>query len=105
MDACYNQFEIRLDKEIQKKRKKETTYLAVNAVMRRRPADYGVVAKQIASIVLDTYPKVFEKDSLVINVVYGYDIGLATAWRNRKTQHTPQDWKELLSRPHAKQKI
>ena len=43
-----------------------------------------------------------EKDSVVINASYGYDIGLANAWRSQRVQHTPQEWKELLLQPDSK---
>jgi len=80
----------------------ESTYFATNAVLKHRPSDYDAVATQIASIIFETYPKVMEKDSLIINVSYGYDIGIASAWRSQRIQHTPKEWKELLSQPDSK---
>jgi len=33
-----------------------------------------------------------------------YDIGIASAWKSQRSQHTPQEWKELLSQSDSKQK-
>lgn len=74
----------------------ESTFFATNAVLIHRPSDYNAVATQIASIIFKIYPKVMEKDSLVINASYGYDIGIASAWKSQRVQHSPQEWKDLL---------
>ena len=75
----------------------ESTYFATNAVLRHRPTDYDTVTTKIASIIFDTYPQIMEKNSVVINATYGYDIGIASAWNSQRVQHTPQEWKELLT--------
>ena len=83
----------------------ESTYFATNAVLRHCPTDYDAVATQLASIVFETYPEVIEKNSVIINATYGYDIGIASAWKSQRVQHTPQEWKVLLTQPDVKQKL
>ncbi len=84
------------------KEKWESTYLSTNAVLKHRPTDYDMVINQIASIILETYPQVFEKNILVINATYGYDIGISRAWKSQRRQNTPQKWKEQLSEAFKK---
>ena len=83
----------------------ESAYFATNAVLRHRPSDYDAVARQIASIIFETYPKIMEKDSVVINATYGYDIGIASSWKSQRVQHTPKEWKVILMQSHSEEKI
>lgn len=80
----------------------ESTFLAINAVLSHRPSDYDAVTTQIASIIFETYPKVMEKNSLVINASYGYDLGIASAWKSHRVQHSPQEWKDLVLKSDSK---
>ena len=86
------------------KEKWETTFLSTNAVLKHRPSDDDVVVSKIASIILETYPEVIEKNSLVINTSYGYDIGIASAWKIHRVQHAPQEWKKLLMQSNLNKK-
>jgi len=79
-------------------KKWETTYFSINAVLKKKPSDYTIPINNIAKIVLDEYPPIMEKDALVINVTYGFDIGIARAWKSQSQQHSPKEWYELLSR-------
>ena len=74
----------------------ESTYFIANAVLKHRPSDYDEVLKKIASIVFDTFPRIMEKNTVVISGAYGYDIGIANSWRSHSVQHTPVEWKQLL---------
>ncbi len=65
------------------------TYLAVNAAMKYRPENYEKSIARISSIVINSYPSLSEKDSLMINAIYGYDIGIARAWKNQSQQYCP----------------
>lgn len=87
------------------KKEWETTYFSINAVLKKKPSNYDIIANNIAKIILDSYPPVIEKDALVINVTYGYDIGIARAWMRQRQQHSPKEWQELLSRLSEKTEI
>lgn len=84
------------------KEKWETTFLSANAVLKHRPSNYEEVINAIASIVLDTYPPIMEKDTLIVNVTYGYDIGISYATIKERKQHSPKEWHELLSQSNKK---
>lgn len=87
------------------KDKWETTYFSINAVLKKRPTDYDETINTIASIILDSYPQIMEKEALLITVTYGYDIGISRAWKSQRRQHSPKEWKELLSQSYGKTKI
>lgn len=76
--------------------KTKHTYLAINASLKQRPTDFDTTIKEIAKIVFASYPTISEKDSLSINAIYGYDIGIARAWRNQNHHYSPEEWKRLL---------
>lgn len=83
----------------------ESSYIATNAVLKRRPSDYEMVIKQIAAIIFESYPKVMSKDTVVISVTYGYDIGLARAWRRQNFRRAPKEWKLILMQKNSENKI
>ncbi len=82
----------------------ETTYFSSNAIWKSRPDDFEVAAAQIAAIVLDEYSEIMQKDILAITVTYGYDIGIARAWRKWNVRHSPQEWLEILSESGVEEK-
>jgi len=45
------------------------------------------------------------EDALIINVSYGYDIGIGRASKSQRQQHSPKEWQELLSRLSEKTEI
>jgi uncharacterized RDD family membrane protein YckC len=73
----------------------EATHVASNAIWKRRPADYEAAAREVALVILDHYPDIMTKDVLAVTVTYGYDIGIARAWRNQTFQHPPLEWKDV----------
>ena len=82
--------------------KLETTYFRSTAILKERPGDYESPAKEIASIVLHAYPDVMKKDVLAITVTYGYDIGIARAWRSQSVHHSPEEWQKILRSSQSK---
>jgi uncharacterized RDD family membrane protein YckC len=75
----------------------EVTYCAVNAKLNHRPNDFDSTINTLAKIVLKSYQPVYEKTSLTINAIYGYDIGIASAWKNQSKSYSPKEWEELLT--------
>lgn len=39
------------------------------------------VARNVARLVIDKYPESRQQDMVMVNLVYGYDIGIASSWR------------------------
>ena len=76
----------------------EKTYFQTAAIMKAWPNDPESSAQDIAQIVLKTYPPAMEKDIIAINTTYGYDIGIAHAWRTYNVIHTPEEWQQLIAR-------
>lgn len=82
-------------------KRSETTYLQSNAIWKERPSDSEEAARQVASLILQNYPGVVDKDVLAVTITYGYDIGIARAWRTQRLQHSPSEWQASLSDPSA----
>ncbi len=76
----------------------ETTYFQLNAIWRGRPVDYKSAARQLASIVLRDYSEIMNRDILAVAIAYGYDIGIARAWRSLHVQHSPSEWQDILAK-------
>ena len=76
--------------------KTETSYFHSNAILKERPIDYEALAKEIALIVLSVHPEIESKDIVRITLTYGYDIGIARAWRRHSFQHSPNEWQKIL---------
>lgn len=95
----------RMKSEINGERKGKNTYVSINAILKKKPSDYVMPIKKIAKIVLDNYPPIKGKDTLVVTVSYGYDIGIARAWKSQMQSHSPKEWRDLLSRPSGKSEL
>lgn len=74
----------------------ETTYFSTNAVLKDKPQHYEAVFNQIASVILDRFPDAGDKDLLIINLTYGYDIGIASSWVRRTQRCAPRQWRMRL---------
>lgn len=78
--------------------RRETTFIRSNAFLKTRPDDYETAAREIGSIILRQYPDVMNKGMLIVTVTYGYDIGIARAWRGYSIWESPQQWRENLNK-------
>lgn len=74
----------------------EKTYFSSVAVLKERPDDPERAAEKIAQIILKQYPLFFEKDVISVTVTYGFDIGIARAWRSFRNDHRPEEWRQIL---------
>ncbi len=74
----------------------ERSYLKIDAVWRNKPDSYELAASEIAAIAIRDYPDVSNKDALVVNIIYGFDIGIASGWQSYSFAHTPDEWKRML---------
>lgn len=72
-----------------------TRYILVTALVKQRPIDEQVVAAQFAAVLLAKDPAAAGEDVIQVNLVYGYDIGIARASITRQVRHTPAEWAAL----------
>jgi uncharacterized RDD family membrane protein YckC len=75
----------------------ETTHVESNAIWKRRPLDYEAAAKEVASAILKHYPDTMTKNVLSVTITYGYDIGIAQAWRRQTFRRTPLEWSAVVA--------
>jgi uncharacterized RDD family membrane protein YckC len=87
----------RINLGLEGKENTETTYLSTNAILKTRPEDHEEIIEEIASIIIGNYQTTMDKDSLIVRVTYGYDIGLASAWTSKRQQYSFNDWKAKLA--------
>ena len=80
----------------------ETTYFCTTAVLKEKPLNYDRVFNEIASIVLESSADVGDKDVLVINLTYGYDIGISRSWYRQTKRYAPEVWRMKLMRASDK---
>jgi uncharacterized RDD family membrane protein YckC len=75
----------------------ETHYVSVTVRMKRKPTNHIAEATRVAAIVLSEYPEAMQRDLIVVNVVYGYDIGIARAWLSQNFRYAPADWERMAA--------
>jgi uncharacterized RDD family membrane protein YckC len=76
--------------------RQEASFLQSTVVWKVRPTNYQAAADEMASIILANYPDIAKKDSLVVIISYGYDIGISHVWITQSFQHSPQQWISVL---------
>jgi uncharacterized RDD family membrane protein YckC len=72
----------------------ETTYLQVTAYLSEPRIDDTDMARRLARLAIDAHPTVITLDLVQVILVYGYDIGIASAHRSRTFGGTPAEWVE-----------
>lgn len=76
-----------------------TTHLfSSNIVLSRPVSDFDALANRLAQIILDHDPTAEKENKIAISVNYGYDIGIASAWRSRNFIFSPEQWRKRISR-------
>lgn len=71
--------------------KKTTTHVAVQAFLSSDNIEDVELARHLASIVVENYSDVRNKDNLVINLFYGYDIGIWSQWSSHMHLFKPNE--------------
>ena len=72
-----------------------TTHIfSSDIVLSRRVTDFDSLANRLARIILDHDPSTEKEDEIVISIHYGYDIGIASAWRSRNFAFSPEQWRK-----------
>lgn len=74
-----------------------THVLSAKIMYAGRIADSAPLAARAVQIILNRDPSIGREDEIAITVIYGYDIGIASAWRSRSFALSPQQWQQRLS--------
>ncbi len=74
----------------------KSQYLQVTAVWKGKPEDIEAACEEIAEVVMNEYPRTAEQDSISISIKYGFDIGIADAWKSYTASATPAEWRDRL---------
>ena len=81
----------------------ETTYFQSTAVWKGRPDDSEAAAREMAALILKHYAKIEDMDLLSVSISYGYDLGIARAWRSNSFRHSPAEWEQLIGDASSEQ--
>lgn len=69
----------------------ETTFVSAQIFLRKNEISNAELAHEMASSIAKHYKQALEKDIIVINLVYGYDIGIATRWNSSSHRFNPSE--------------
>lgn len=67
----------------------ETTYVSAQVFLNKNKIKDENLAKDLANSVLNTYSSAKEKNVIVIFLIYGYDIGIASSWNQFSYRYDP----------------
>jgi hypothetical protein len=76
-----------------------THAISSDIFLARRVTDFDSLANRSARIILDRDPAAAQKDRIAITVIYGYDIGIASAWKRRSFAYSPEQWRKRFAEP------
>lgn len=68
---------------------KTTTYISSQVFIKTNNISDADLARRLATIVVANYPKALKKDTIHINLTYGYDIGITSSWSNHAHNFNP----------------
>ncbi len=72
-----------------KEASKTTTYVSSQVFLKTNNVTDAELARRLATIVVANYPKALQKDTIHMNLTYGYDIGIASRWSNYAHNFNP----------------
>lgn len=74
----------------------ESTHrLLINAVVDASADEPEVIAQRMAQLALKSVPEASSQKEIVVTLVSGYDIGIASSWKSTMYVHTPEEWRAL----------
>jgi len=68
---------------------KTATYVSSQVFLQTDNVNDAELARQLAIIVIASYPEALQKDTIQIILTYGYDIGIASSWSNHAHKFRP----------------
>ncbi|MBI4209823.1 MAG: RDD family protein [Deltaproteobacteria bacterium] len=75
-------------------------YLYSQVVLANKVDEYDGFANRVAEIIFDKFPDADKMSVIVVEIAYGYDIGIASSWQQERFNFSPMEW---LSRVHESQ--
>lgn len=77
-----------------------TTHVCSASIFFSAPiVNSGPLADRAVRIMLDRDPSIAKLDEIAVTIVYGYDIGIASAWRSKVFGRSPRQWQQRISAP------
>lgn len=73
-----------------------THWFGVNVVVSNPQLDFEETADRFARLALTQNTGIEQEDLLVVTVVRGYDIGIASGWMRQRFAHSPAQWRVKL---------
>ena len=70
---------------------KTTSYVTAQVILSSNNVGDVELARQLAAIVIKSYPEAMNKDALRITLIYGYDIGIWSQWSNHTHDFNPSE--------------
>ena len=70
--------------------------VSVAIQVNKRIDDYDAFANRIAKAVFENYPEATQRDQLILNIIYGYDIGIAQSSFSRGYNFSPTEWQQRI---------
>ena len=68
------------------------TWLSVNAVTMDADVENVERAKRLVTVVLSADKSAADLDVILVVLLHGYDIGIASSWRSHRHAHPPAEW-------------
>lgn len=68
-----------------------TTYVSAQAFLKKNSMADAVLARKLAETLISKYSEALKKDVIQINLIYGYDIGIAYKWNNFAYKFNPEE--------------
>jgi uncharacterized RDD family membrane protein YckC len=91
---------IGVSKFVSSSRGDTTTHIFSSRIfLSKRVTDLNSLANRLARIILDRYPSAEKEDVIALSINYGYDIGIASAWRSQNFSFSPAEWRKRFSSP------
>ena len=67
-----------------------TTFVKASVSLRQQQTADKALAESIASIIAANYPDARNKDVIQVNLIYGFNIGIANRWRSQSHRFDPE---------------
>jgi len=67
----------------------ETTYVSARILLKNNQIVDTEFAREIAESIVSNYSEALEKDFVLVNFIYGYDIGIASKWKSYSHKFNP----------------
>jgi len=69
----------------------ETSFVSAQVFLQENQTSNAELARELAESLMKSYRQALEKDLIVIVLVYGYDIGIASKWNSHSHRFNPSE--------------